>query len=304
MIHFSVIIPTYNRASLIALSIESVLNQTFSNWELIVVDDGSSDNTKEIVDNYCQKDARIKYVYQENAERCVARNNGILHSKGEYICFLDSDDYYLSNRLELLAIAISNLEEKVAAFYTAIKFEERGEELFVKDPGPLVGNVFDYLYKAVIGTPQLCISKHILQKHTFDQKYIVGEDYELLNRIALEFPIIYLPNQTTVVACEHEGRTADLSSSYLKHIEMLEHVIRDIRPPFSSTKIPNIYRHDAYLGLARSYLHEGKKYKMLQIIFKASLYAPIHSFKEKCLLIVTSFLIFRPFIFIFKFFKK
>jgi hypothetical protein len=85
---------------------------------------------------------------------------------------------------------------------------------------------------------------------------------------------------------------------------MLDHVIRDIQPPFSSTKIPNIYRHDAYLGLARSYLHEGKKFKMLQIILKASLYAPIHSFKEKCMLILTSFLIFRPFIFIFKFFKK
>ena len=85
---------------------------------------------------------------------------------------------------------------------------------------------------------------------------------------------------------------------------MLEHVIRDIQPPFSSTKIPNIYRHDAYLGLARSYLHEGKKYKMLQIIFKASLYAPIHSFKEKCLLIVTSFSIFRPLINILKWIKK
>ena len=303
MIHFSVIIPTYNRANLIGFSIESVLNQTFSNWELVVVDDGSSDNTKEIVENYCHKDARIKYVYQENAERCVARNNGILHANGEYICFLDSDDYYLPNRLELLAIAIANSAEKVAAFYTAIKFEERGKELFVKDPGPVVGNVFDYLYRAVIGTPQLCISNIILQKNKFNPEYTVGEDYELLNRIALEFPLNYITNQVTIVACEHQGRTADLSSSYLKHISMLKHVVYGLKIPFSSSKISRIYLHDAYLGLARSYLAENRKYKMLFSIIIASRFSLFHTFKIKVLLILTSFYIFKPFITFYKIFK-
>jgi glycosyltransferase involved in cell wall biosynthesis len=304
MITFSIIVPTFNRSSLINFAIESILKQTYSNWDLIVVDDGSTDNTREIVHRYVQDDSRIKYIYQENAERCVARNNGINNASGEYICFLDSDDYFLNNRLELLAKTIETSNVKEAVFYTAIRFEEKGIELFVKDPGPVVGNVFDFLYKAVIGTPQLCISKSILMKHHFDRNYTVGEDYELLNRIAKEDPVIYLPNQTTVVACEHEGRTADLSHSYIKHIEMLEHVIKDVRPPFSTNKIPNIYRHDAYLGLARSYLQEGEKLKMLKTVFVASQYAPFHSFKEKCLLILTSFLVFRPFIFIYKYFKK
>ena len=90
---FSVVIPTYNRAHLIKETIESVQKQTFSDWELIIVDDGSTDDTKSVVKSV--DDKRIQYVFQENAERSVARNNGFRHAKGQYICFLDSDDYYL-----------------------------------------------------------------------------------------------------------------------------------------------------------------------------------------------------------------
>ena len=109
---FSVVIPTYNRAHLIKKTIESVRQQTFSNWELIVVDDGSTDNTKEVVLSI--DDERIHYVYQNNAERGVARNNGFHHSKGRYICFLDSDDYYEKDHLESLHLAILSKESPVA----------------------------------------------------------------------------------------------------------------------------------------------------------------------------------------------
>jgi glycosyltransferase involved in cell wall biosynthesis len=88
---FSIILPTYNRASFISKAIESVIDQLYNKWELIILDDGSTDNTKEIVLSF--NDDRIRYIYQENKERSAARNNGIRNAKGEYICFLDSDDY-------------------------------------------------------------------------------------------------------------------------------------------------------------------------------------------------------------------
>jgi len=69
MLSFSIIIPTYNRAHLIPETLESVLNQIFSNWECIVVDDGSTDNTKEVIQTYCQRDQRFHYIFQENAEQ-------------------------------------------------------------------------------------------------------------------------------------------------------------------------------------------------------------------------------------------
>ena len=96
----SIILPTFNRAQMITNAINSVINQTHKAWELIVVDDGSTDNTREIVKEFIKTDKRIKYIFQENKERSVARNNGIKKAKGDWICFLDSDDIYHMNHLE------------------------------------------------------------------------------------------------------------------------------------------------------------------------------------------------------------
>jgi len=96
---FSVIIPTFNRSNLLQIAIQSVIEQTFPDWELIIVDDASTDDTKEIVQKYA--DFRIKYHYQNKQERSTARNNGISFSTGKYICFLDDDDYFLPNHLQV-----------------------------------------------------------------------------------------------------------------------------------------------------------------------------------------------------------
>ncbi len=97
MAKVSVIVPTYNRADLIPYTINSVLSQTMSDWELIVVDDGSTDDTESAVRRY--QDARVRYIRQENAGVSVARNRGAAHATGEYLCFLDSDDELLPQKL-------------------------------------------------------------------------------------------------------------------------------------------------------------------------------------------------------------
>ena len=97
---FSIILPTFNRGHMIRLAIESVLSQTYNDWELIIVDDGSTDKTKDVIDKFIEKDNRVKYLYQKNQERSAARNNGIKEAKGDWICFLDSDDIYHVNHLE------------------------------------------------------------------------------------------------------------------------------------------------------------------------------------------------------------
>jgi glycosyltransferase involved in cell wall biosynthesis len=100
----SIIIPTYNRAGYLTESVQSVLDQSFGDFELIVVDDGSTDNTKEAIESF--KDPHIRYIYQENRGISAARNTGIKHSSGEYVAFLDSDDLrlprYLEKNVELL----------------------------------------------------------------------------------------------------------------------------------------------------------------------------------------------------------
>lgn len=96
----SVIVPCYNQAQFLAETLDSVLAQTYENWECIIVNDGSTDNTESIAIEYCKIDKRFKYIKQQNQGRCVARNLGINIAEGEYVQFLDSDDVLLPNKLE------------------------------------------------------------------------------------------------------------------------------------------------------------------------------------------------------------
>lgn len=101
----SIIVPCYNQGAFLAETLESVYKQTYINWECIIVNDGSKDNTKEISNKYCQKDSRFKYLEQNNQGLSSARNNGIRYSKGEYILPLDSDDLigrtYIEKAIEI-----------------------------------------------------------------------------------------------------------------------------------------------------------------------------------------------------------
>ena len=97
----SVIIATYNCAEYISEAIDSVISQTFQDFEIIIVDDGSTDDTRKILDHYLNNYDNIKYIYQENQGPGIARNIAIENSKGEYIAFLDADDMWFQDRLEI-----------------------------------------------------------------------------------------------------------------------------------------------------------------------------------------------------------
>ena len=91
----SIIIPTYNRAKFLLEAVNSVFNQTVKPFEIIVIDDGSNDNTKEVLENL-----DVKYIYQKNRGVSSARNRGVKEAKGDWICFLDSDDIWLEDKLK------------------------------------------------------------------------------------------------------------------------------------------------------------------------------------------------------------
>lgn len=112
----SIITPAYNAGQHIEETIKSVLKQTYKNWEMLIVDDGSTDNTKEVVARYLS-DSRIKYYLQENGKQGKARNNAMGRAKGEYLAFLDADDLWVSNKLELQVKLIE--EEGVDVVYSA-----------------------------------------------------------------------------------------------------------------------------------------------------------------------------------------
>ena len=96
----SVVIPAYNAGQFLDETLESVLSQTYENWECIIVNDGSTDKTESIAKKWCEKDARFRYFYKENSGASDTRNLGIKEARGEYIAFLDADDLYLPEYLE------------------------------------------------------------------------------------------------------------------------------------------------------------------------------------------------------------
>lgn len=119
----SVIMPAYNAEFYIREAISSVIAQTFSNWELIIVDDGSTDKTSDIIAENCNQDHRIHYFYQENGKQGKARNLGISKAKGTYIAFLDTDDFWIPEKLEIQIKEI-NLQDVDLVFSDSYIFND------------------------------------------------------------------------------------------------------------------------------------------------------------------------------------
>ncbi|NNE32935.1 MAG: glycosyltransferase family 2 protein [Winogradskyella sp.] len=107
-IEVSIIMPAYNASKYLQAAINSVINQTFSNWELIIIDDGSTDETSSIINKNAEKDNRIRGFYQINGKQGKARNLGIENANGSFIAFLDADDLWLPNKLEIQLSEIKN----------------------------------------------------------------------------------------------------------------------------------------------------------------------------------------------------
>ncbi len=103
MPEISIIIPVYNVEEFICECVDSILSQSFSDFEIILVDDGSPDKCPEMCDEYARKDERIKVIHKQNAGPSAARNTGLLHARGRYIWFVDGDDYIAENALKIIA---------------------------------------------------------------------------------------------------------------------------------------------------------------------------------------------------------
>src|SRR5580692_1260134 len=121
----SVVIPTYNRATKVPVGIKSVLAQTFSDLEVIVVDDGSSDGTGQILSDIFGD--RIRYIAQPNQGASVARNRGVEEARGEWVAFLDSDDIWEKDKLEWQFKALEQFSPQCAGCYTDVRFFNHSE---------------------------------------------------------------------------------------------------------------------------------------------------------------------------------
>lgn len=196
----SVIIPTYNRAHLVGRAIESVLNQTYKDFEIIVVDDGSTDNTEEVIKQFQKQDKRIKYLlHEKNRGGSAARNTGIKAVEGEYITFLDSDDEWLPEKLEKQIIMFQSLEDKIGFVYVGSFIEEQntGRKMIAKRPF-LKKPAHAYKRMLAKNLPGTCStimvrSDIFTEVGGFDEQLTSQQDWDFSLRVARDYQIVCVP---------------------------------------------------------------------------------------------------------------
>lgn len=204
----SIILPTYNRAHVLMRAVNSVLCQTYQDIELLIVDDGSNDRTRQIAEQIDDKRVRIFYQ-RENHGACAARNKGILAARGEYIAFQDSDDVWYPEKLErqLAYLQETNSDLVFCAFY---RYDGKTVEY---QPGREIreGNIayHDLLVRNLISTQTLMGKRSCFQEEMFDETYPRLQDWELALRMARRFKISYDPQPLVDVYLQRDSISSD-----------------------------------------------------------------------------------------------
>lgn len=199
---FSVIMPLYNKALYVANAIRSVLSQTFTDYELVVVDDGSKDDSAEIAARVIKGHASCRLLKQENAGVSIARNIGVTESQGEYLCFLDADDWWESTFLEEMDRFIDEFPDAgvYGTNYTIVnetKRKTRVANVGVED-GFEKGYIhYCQIYAKTLAMPlwtgAVCIPRQVFDEmQGFPKNIRLGEDFLLWIRIALKYKVAFL----------------------------------------------------------------------------------------------------------------
>jgi glycosyltransferase involved in cell wall biosynthesis len=215
MIFFSVIVPVYNRADLMVETIDSILQQTYRNFEIIIVDDGSTDNTQQVIQEAYGTNERVKYFHKENEERGVARNFGMKQAKGDYAVIFDSDDWMHPDHLAII--------EKRIAGHPGAKINFIATKYQLKDEsGKIISGASSHLKEGWYGLDEMlkgsqfgCMYTINLQNpglHFFppERKYATLEDWMFLLK-NLERDKIYLIDRVTITVRHHDKRSMSMN---------------------------------------------------------------------------------------------
>jgi glycosyltransferase involved in cell wall biosynthesis len=225
----SVIIPTHNRRQLLAEAVNSCLAQTFSDLEVIVVDDGSTDGTGELVRERYARDPRVRYIWQRNSERAFARNCGILAAKGDFVAFLDSDDVWLPNKLEkqMPLFAADPAVNLVHCGYTVV--DDSGTKIrdLVHDKD-VAGDIFHKMvYWNRVGSLTPVVRRSAIERAGMfcaRTSLLTFEDWEFWTRICYHSRVAYVA-ESLALHRVHAGNT-ERSVSAASYSTFLDEVFR------------------------------------------------------------------------------
>jgi glycosyltransferase involved in cell wall biosynthesis len=261
----SVIIPTYNRAQSIGRSVDSVLKQSYQDFEIIVVDDGSTDNTRDILFSFGN---HIKCIRQDNKGPSTARNVGINASKGEYVAFLDSDDYFMKSNLET-KISFLQSNPQIGWVYSDWAYVddedndiEKGSSKFRYSEKKLNGNIFEELLKSrnFISPCTVVVRKSILEDiGHFDPLIPSQEEYDLWLRISLKYPVYYV-DKVLVAVTLHPASLSKNSTKWAQGNSIIADKLKDLIPhDFQGRqRLLNKIIADKHTFLGRDFFQRGQ----------------------------------------------
>lgn len=190
----TIITPTYNRADFILQAVDSVLLQTYTNFEFLIVDDGSTDDTRDILQPV-QADSRVRYFHQDNQGQSVARNLALSEAKGEFVCFLDSDNYWPAEKLEQQVELFSQHPEYDVIYGDIVFIDENDHEVSRKNMRRYSGHIAKFMIR------DNCVSMNtaMARRRCFDElgamsgRRRVADDYDLWLRFSARFQFLYVP---------------------------------------------------------------------------------------------------------------
>jgi len=248
----SVVIPTFNREHYIGRALESVLNQTYTDYEIIIVDDGSTDRTEEIIRRYQETSGNIRYIHTtENKGAPAARNRGIREARGTYIAFQDSDDVWMPEKLEKQLKVLAESSSAVGLVYAGFWFVKGDTREYIPRPSykKKEGNIANELLKgSFIGTPTILIKKECFDKAgLFDESLPQLQDWELMIRVSGHYQYRFI-DEPLLCAHYHGDNISDDQVSNIRAREMI------------FAKHYNKYKDAGRRVLAREYFSLGNLY--------------------------------------------
>lgn len=227
----SVIMPTYNRGYMIATTIQSIRNQTYENWELIIVDDGSKDDTRQVVEEYLS-DIRIKYVFQSNSGAASARNHGLRTALGSIVAYVDSDDpvypEFLAKTIQVFELnssiqfAVCNHEKSIELYDTAGKLVDT----LPSEPAAKSSVSISDLYQWKFKTSGTGIAHKLPTVVRWNECLKLLEDFEFILNLALHYPdgFQFIPEVLFRYSQRYGGDGACSNASYLDFAVAFEQV--------------------------------------------------------------------------------
>jgi glycosyltransferase involved in cell wall biosynthesis len=251
----SVIIPAYNAGATILETIASVRQQTFADFELIVIDDGSIDNTLAQLEKI--HDSRLKVFSYPHSGLGAARNRGIEHARGEFISFIDADDLWTREKLQSQLERLTRVPEAGVAYSWTMFIDEAGRFLFAKEPLYFEGNVYSELLLScfVASGSNVLIRKGCIDSiGLFDEKLRSGEDWEYWLRAAMRWPFVVVPKYQILYRFSPSSLSSQVETIERESLAILDNALKAAPPELSRLKnqcLANLKQYIAFLHLIR-----------------------------------------------------